>query len=292
MPVLTIEETKELIPKLDSKAGSFLIKRLFHFTAIDKVNALYDRNCQFRGADFAGALLRDIGVDYQIGNASRLESLPEGAFITISNHPYGHIDGIMNIDLFGHLRQDYKVMVNEILAHIRAMSPNFINVVPKGNENTGPKAASLSGVRETLAQLREGHPVGFFPSGAVSDLNLKEHCIRDRQWQEPVLRLIQKARLPIIPIRFFDRNSMYFYGLGLIDWKVRLLRLCGEVFNKRGKTVRLGIGETITPEKQAECKDLDEFGRMLRSSVYDMAMPDNFIHRSEIKLNDHERTAE
>ena len=284
MPVLSIQEAQRLLPKLNNKRGAFLIKRLMHLAALDQVNDLYDRNCQHRGADFADAILRDVGVDYRIGNPERLQQLPEGPFITVSNHPYGHLDGIMLIDLFGHLRPDYKVMVNQLLAHIRAMSPNFIEVIPKGNEDTGPKAASLTGVRETLAHLRGGHPMGFFPSGAVSDLSLKEHAIRDRDWQEPVLRLIQKAGVPIIPVRFFDRNSLLFYRLGLIDWKVRLVRLCHEVFNKRGKEIRLGVGETISVEAQRTCGSIEEFGQLLRRSVYEMPLPDAFAQRSTLSF--------
>lgn len=280
MPVISVQEIQEGIPRLKGKSGARLIRGAMHLASLDRVNDLYDRNCQQQGADFAAALLRDIGVDYQIGNHQRLETLPEGAFITVSNHPYGHIDGIMLVDLFGHLRADYKVMVNEILARIRAMGDHFINVIPKGNEETGPKATSLGGVREALGQIRDAHPLGFFPSGAVSDLSLKEHCIRDREWQVPVLRLIQKAQVPIVPVRFFDRNSLLFYRLGLIDWRVRLVRLCGEVFNKRGKAVRLGIGETISPEVQATCRTPEELGAMLRRAVYEMPMPASFIPRS------------
>lgn len=284
MPVITAKELQEKIPKLKGKFGERIIEVLMKLLSVDEVNDLYDRNCQWQGADFAGALMRDIGVDYGIGNPERLAQLPEGAFITVSNHPYGHIDGIMLVDLIGHIRNDFKVMVNQFLAMIRAMSPNFIQVVPKGDEDTSPHATSIGGVRETLLHLREGHPVGFFPSGAVSDYAPKELRIRDREWQASVLRIIQKASLPVIPIRFFDRNSMAFYRLGLIDWKVRLLRLPGEVFNKRGKTVRLGIGETVTPEMQAACGSLEDLGAMLRRSVYDMPLPESFVKRSELHI--------
>lgn len=281
MPVVTAKELQQLIPKLQGERGERLIARMMHWFSADKVNDLYDRTCHLQGADCAGAMMRDIGVDYQVGYAERLESLPEGAFITVSNHPYGHIDGMMLIDLMGHVRPDYKVMVNEFLARIRTLSPNFISVVPKGNEETGPQATSLGGIRETLARLRDGHPVGFFPSGAVSDLSLKEHCVRDREWQTPLLRVIQKANVPVIPIRFFDGNSKTYYRLGLIHWKVRLLKLLSEVFNKRGATVRLGIGEPIPPERQAACGSVEELGALLRRSVYDMPLPDTFKKRSE-----------
>ncbi len=284
MPVISVEEFQRMLPKLDSKFGAALIKRFMRISGVERANMLYDQNCQYTGPDFADGILHDLGVDYQVGHAERLQQLPEGPFITVSNHPYGHIDGMIMVDLFAHLRPDYKVMVNQILAHVRALSPNFIKVIPTGNEKTGPKATSLNGVRETLAHLRDGHPMGFFPSGAVSDLSLKDHSIRDRQWQEPVLRLIQKASVPVIPVRFFDRNSMFFYRLGLIDWRVRLLRLCRELDNKRGKDVRIGIGEVISTERQQACTSLEEYGKLLRGSVYGMPLPETFVRRSTMDL--------
>lgn len=284
MPVISVEEFQRMLPKLDSKFGAALIKRFMRISGVERANMLYDQNCHHIGPDFADGILHDLGVDYQVGHAERLQQLPEGPFITVSNHPYGHIDGMIMVDLFAHLRTDYKVMVNQILAHVRALSPNFIKVIPTGNEKTGPKATSLNGVRETLAHLREGHPMGFFPSGAVSDLSLKDHSIRDRQWQEPVLRLIQKASVPVIPVRFFDRNSMFFYRLGLIDWRVRLLRLCRELDNKRGKDVRIGIGEIISTERQQACTSLEEYGKLLRGSVYGMPLPETFVRRSTMDL--------
>lgn len=284
MPVISVEEFQRMLPKLDSKFGAALIKRFMRISGVERANMLYDQNCHHIGPDFADGILHDLGVDYQVGHAERLQQLPEGPFITVSNHPYGHIDGMIMVDLFAHLRTDYKVMVNQILAHVRALSPNFIKVIPTGNEKTGPKATSLNGVRETLAHLRDGHPMGFFPSGAVSDLSLKDHSIRDRQWQEPVLRLIQKANVPVIPVRFFDRNSMFFYRLGLIDWRVRLLRLCRELDNKRGKDVRIGIGEIISTERQQACTSLEEYGKLLRGSVYGMPLPETFVRRSTMDL--------
>ena len=66
MPVLTVQEVQEMVPKLRGKRGASLVKKLMHLASVDKVNDLYDRNCQWQGADFAGALLRDIGIDFLI----------------------------------------------------------------------------------------------------------------------------------------------------------------------------------------------------------------------------------
>jgi len=73
-----------------------------------------------------------------------------------------------------------------------------------------------------------------------------------------------------------DRNSDFYYSLGLIDWRVRLLRLPSEVFNKRGKRTRISIGEMITPEQQSKFKDVDGLRAFLRSSVYNLVNKDTY----------------
>ena len=50
-----------------------------------------------------------------------------------------------------------------------------------------------------------------------------------------------------------EKGSPLFRGrVGTADWRVCLLKLLSEIFNKKGKTVRIAIGSAITPDKQAE----------------------------------------
>ncbi len=270
MPLLSIDELEKAAPIFRGAAGNAFGRMLMQILAVDKVNDLYDRNEALTGPDFARAVLKDIGVEYEVIGRERLEKLPDGPFITISNHPYGSIDGVMLVDLFGHIRPDFKVMVNRFLSRIGTLSDNFICVTPVGAERTAPTRDSIQGIKDSVAHVRGGHPLGLFPSGAVSDLSIKDRCIRDREWQEPVIRLIRKLNVPIVPVHFLDRNSDFYYSLGLIDWRVRLLRLPGEVFNKRGKRTRIAIGEIITPEFQKEFDDIGDFREFLRNKVYNL----------------------
>lgn len=270
MPLLSIDELEKAAPIFRGAAGNAFGRMLMQILAVEKINDLYDRNIGFVGPDFARAVLKDIGVEYEVIGRERLEKLPDGPFITISNHPYGSIDGVMLVDLFGHIRPDFKVMVNRFLSRIGTMSDNFICVTPVGAERTAPTRDSIQGIKDSVAHVRGGHPLGLFPSGAVSDLSIKDRCIRDREWQEPVIRLIRKLNVPVVPVRFLDRNSDFYYSLGLIDWRVRLLRLPGEVFNKRGKRTRIAIGEIITPEVQKEFDDIGDFRDFLRNKVYNL----------------------
>lgn len=268
MSLLTITELEKATPLFHGKLGNAFCKGLMRMLAVDKVNDLYDRNSGFRGAEFASAVLKDIGVEYEIHNADVLVQLPDGPFITISNHPYGHIDGVMLVDLLGKVRPDYKVMVNKFLSRIETMKDNFICVTPTITDRTAPTKDSIQGIRDAVAHVRSGHPLGIFPSGAISDLSLKDRCVRDREWQESVIRLIKKLNVPIIPVHFLDRNSDFYYMLGLIDWRVRLLRLPSEVFNKRNKRTRISLGPVITPEQQSVFTDIAEFRDFLRNKVY------------------------
>lgn len=267
MPLLTLEELKRESPLFCGRCGTALGRGLMRLLSIDRVNDLYDRHSSLRGPDFARAVLDDIGVVYEVINPGVLDTLPDGPFITISNHPYGSIDGVMLVDLFGHVRPDFKVMVNRLLSRVETLADNFICVTPTGNERTAPTTDSLRGIKEALIHVRDGHPLGIFPSGAVSDLSLEDRCIRDREWQEPVIRLIRKLNVPVVPVHFLDRNSDFYYILGLLDWRVRMLRLPSEVFNKRGKRTRIALGRIVTPERQQEFPDIDSFRDFLRKEV-------------------------
>lgn len=282
--LIEAENLEKASPIFKGKLGNRLAKFVIRLFAIDKVNRLYEQSCDYKGAEFAASLLNNLNVNYRIGNVERLKELPQGGFITISNHPYGGIDGIMLIDLMAGIRPDYKVMVNEFLSLIEPMEENFISVKPKGNKDNGVSTTSINGIRETLTRLHDNHPVGFFPSGAVSDLSLRDRCVRDREWQESVVRLIQKANVPIVPIRFFDQNSPFFYSLGLIDWRVRLIRMPYEVFNKSKQNPRIGIGEIITVEEQAKYTDYQSLRTFLRESIYKMPMPASFTPRTILDL--------
>ncbi len=277
---MKVVEPKDLEPLsflFRGKGGHRRAEKIIGFLAIDKVNQVYANSGAYTGADFTSRLLEDVGVSYVVGNAESLRKLPDGAFITISNHPYGGLDGIMTIDLMARLRPDYKFMVNRMLSLIKTLNGNFISVVPAGNKKRGIKAESIRGVRETISHLRGGHPIGFFPSGAVSDFSLREMRIRDRRWQESILHLIHSAKVPVLPLRFFDRNSAFFYFLGLINWRVRLLRLPSEVFNKRGRIERIGAGEIISAEELSLYPDPASLGTFLRKKVYEMPIPDEFV---------------
>ncbi|MDD2594978.1 MAG: 1-acyl-sn-glycerol-3-phosphate acyltransferase [Bacteroidales bacterium] len=282
MELISVQDFEKVSSVFQGKVGNSFARFLLRQFAIDKINQLYENNEQYSGGVFAEHVLQDLGVNYKIGYAERLQNLPEGAFITISNHPYGSIDGVILVDLFSKICTNYKVIVNKFLSRIEAMSSSFICVNPNGNEKAAATRDSIIGIKQTLEHISAGYPIGLFPSGAVSDLSLKEMRIRDRAWQEGIIKVIHKANVPILPVRFFDRNSHFYYNLGMIDWKVRILRLPREVFNKAGKNVRIGVGKLISPDDINMSKGIESVTEFLRNSVYNMPIPEKFLLRSDL----------
>lgn len=267
--VVDIYDLQETAPFFKSRIGTFLGKLFIKWLSIDKVNRVHANNCHLRGAEFTSALLSDplINIRYKLHNAEVLDNLPEGAFITVSNHPIGSIDGIMLIDIMAGRRPDFKVMVNGILTNIGAMEDNFISVKPDSKKQ-GANLANINGVRVALQRLKEGHPMGFFPAGAISFYSKKDKGVHDLSWAHSVIRLIRKSEVPVYPIYFGFLNSRFFYWLGNISWKIRTLRIPAEAFNKRGQTVDVYIGNPISPEELRNYPDDKKLAEFLYSRTY------------------------
>lgn len=267
--VVDIHDLQELAPFFRSRFGTCLGKALIKWLSIDKVNQAHARNCHLQGAEFTTALLNDplIDIRYNLHNAELLDHLPEGAFMTVSNHPIGSIDGIMLIDIFASHRPDFKVMVNGVLTKIGAMEDNFVSVKPDSKKQ-GANLKNINGVRLSLQQLKEGHPMGFFPAGAISMYNKDTKKIQDLSWTRSVIRLIRKAQVPVYPVYFDFLNSNFFYWLARIDWRIRTLRIPAEVFNKRGRTVDVYIGEPVSPEEIQQISDDNDLAEFLYRRTY------------------------
>ena len=266
--VLDTEDIIAMVPKL--KGHEKMVDRLLHWLQVDKVNAVHDKYFDTPGAPFVKSLLEDFRITLRIDNEEILDNLPQGAFITVSNHPFGALDGITLIHLIASRRPEYKVMVNMILNHLTAMRPNFIAVDALASDDPAKKAVSMQGLKQAIMQVRRGNPIGFFPAGAVSKLN--GHLrIEDREWQPTIIRLIEQLKVPVIPIFFHGSNSLLFNILGVISWQLRTLRLPAEVWRKCGTELHISVGQPITVEEQQQHQgSTEEFGEFLKSRTYQL----------------------
>jgi len=264
--VLSESDIYDKVPKL--RKHPWLVRWAMRVLAIDKVNWIHSHNCSTPGPQFCTGLIADLDLKLRVDNAQILDQFPDGAFITVSNHPFGALDGITLIHIVGMRRPKFKVMVNMVLNLITAMRPNFIAVDALASDDPAKKAVSMRGIKEAIMQVRRGEPIGFFPAGAVSKVNWRGR-LEDREWQPSIIRLIQQLNVPVIPIFFHGSNSWWFNLLGKISWQLRTLRLPAEVFRKKGKKLHVTVGNPITVEEQKLHQgSVEEFGQFLKTKTY------------------------
>jgi len=264
---------KELLKRLSPILGNTLLfKCVMKLGGLDKVNRVYDSAKHLSGTDIEDAMIDGLGVTRQVHNIDVLQQFEGKPFITVSNHPFGHIDGIMLIGEIAKVRSDFKVMVNWLLGQIDIMQDHFIGVNPYSQNQVN--RSSIAGVKECLTHLKDNHPLGFFPAGSVSK-NVGFNKAKDREWQSGVIKLIQKAQVPIVPVYISGKNTWFFNFLDHFHWIVRNIRLCHELDTKKGKTIHMVFGEPIFPEKQKEFEEVKDLGEFLKGQTY--ALADNII---------------
>lgn len=264
--ILTPEQIMDMVKPL--RGHPKLVRGLMKMLKMDGVNNLHLHNYRTPGVEFTSGLLKELDITLRVDNEDVLRNMGNKPFITVSNHPFGALDGIALINIVGKYYPEFKVMVNMILNHITAMRPNFIAVDALQSDDPKKKAVSMKGIKMAIDQVRSGKPLGFFPAGAVSKINNRLQ-LEDRQWQPTVVRLIKQLGVPVVPVYFHGSNSWWFNLLGRISWQLRTLRLPAEVFGKRHTTIHVTVGDPITPEQiKAHAGSIEELGEYLKNQTY------------------------
>nr|WP_320119037.1 GNAT family N-acyltransferase [uncultured Marinifilum sp.] len=271
---MKLVDPKDLLKASESLnwfGGESFAKLLMYILKLNKLNDLYSANCRKDGIDFIDALIDDLGIKFEI-DEEELKRIPkEGPFISISNHPFGGIDGIILIKIICMVRPDFRAMANFLLKKIEPIQDYFLGVNPF--ETRKGAASSTGGLKEALRHLSDGKPLGIFPAGEVSSYQSETHNITDKQWMPSILKFIKKAEVPVVPIYFQGSNSLIFHLLGMIHPTLRTVKLPSELLNKKNKTIRIRIGNIISVKDQKDFTDINQYGRFLRAKTYMLGTP-------------------
>ncbi|NQY07495.1 MAG: lysophospholipid acyltransferase family protein [Flavobacteriaceae bacterium] len=238
---------------------------LMKILRISKLNEIYDRNKHLKDVEFLNAILDEFKIKFEIPEED-LKRLPKtGAYITISNHPLGGIDGILLLKLLLENRPDYKIIANFLLNRIKPLEPYIMPVNPF--EDRKDVRSSISGFKNSILHLREGKPLGIFPAGEVSTYR-DGKLVVDKPWEEAAMKLTKKAEVPIVPIYFHAKNSKLFYRLSKISDIFRTAKLPSELLSQKNRTIKVRIGKPISVKDQSEYQDLEGFAQFLRKKTY------------------------
>jgi putative hemolysin len=264
MKVITTEEFAKAT-KLDKLKMPGLAALLMEIMKINQVNDLFAQAQPKVGPDFVDAILEGCGVKIEF-DEKELKNIPaDGGFIAIANHPYGGIEGMVLLKILCMARPDAKVMANFLLKKIPNLSDYFVAVNPFENIE---HSSSISGIKSTLEMLNNGVPIGIFPAGEVSTFKIEQQQVTDRLWHPVVGKIIQKSKVPVVPIYFHGNNGLLFNLLSLIHPALRTAKLPSELFNKQGQTIKLRIGKPINIQEVPDNKDPVKLLNFLRAKTY------------------------
>lgn len=248
--------------------GTFLGWSLMKTLRISELNKIYDRNKHLQGEAFLKAILDEFQIKFEIPEED-LKRLPkDGAYITISNHPLGGIDGILLLKLMLEREPDFRIIANFLLHRIEPLKPYIMPVNPF--ESHKNEKSSVIGIKETLRHLSENKPLGIFPAGEVSTYK-DDQLIVDKPWEEGAIKLIKKAQVPVVPIYFHAKNSRLFYFLSKISGTLRTAKLPSELLTQKNRTIKVRIGKPISVAEQNEHATVEEFSEFLRKKTYMLA---------------------
>ncbi|MGI9527058.1 MAG: lysophospholipid acyltransferase family protein [Weeksellaceae bacterium] len=266
---MSLISTKELFENTGLKKLGFLGRPisygLHNLMGLGDLNALYARNKQYNSPEFEKKILEDLGIRYEVFEEDLKRIPKEGPFIIVANHPLGALDGIIMMKLISEIRPDFKIIGNFLLQKIEPLQPRIFPVNPF--ETRKDIRSSILGMKKAFQHVKEGHPLGIFPAGEVSQRN-EENIVTDREWQIPVMKLIKKAEVPVIPFYFLAKNSEFFYRIGKLHPDLQTSMLVREVLRTRLKPIKLRIGKPISPASFTEYETVQDFSDFVRKKTY------------------------
>ncbi|UOQ65945.1 lysophospholipid acyltransferase family protein [Hymenobacter volaticus] len=213
------------------------------FAHLRDLQQLYEQCRHHNGLAFVEQLLLQLRITVEY-DPNELRRLPAGAFVAVANHPCGLIDGIVLLHLLGKVRPEIRAVANELLAPLLPhLAAQLVLISPE----RAAAGRNVPGVRRLLRHLHNDVPLLLFPAGEVAHSSIPFRPAIDSAWSPTAGRLLDAARVPVVPIWLSGQNSAGFSLLGFVHPLLRTARLPVELLNKRGQTIQVRIGLPVAP---------------------------------------------
>lgn len=256
-----------------------------HFCRIDD---FYDIQNQFLsrphdiGCPFTALMelldIKCIVSDVDLGQVPRV-----GPSIVVANHPTGILDAIVLASVLRRVRSDIRIVANPLallLPGSEYLRDLFIFIEPAKTFLSSPQH-SQSGLRKSIEWLRGGGLLALFPAAKVAHFDFRTLRISEPPWKTSVSRLAISTKSAVVPAFLTGVNSLSFQLFGLIHKRLRTLRLLHEFLSKKGTTVTVRIGSSVSAESICSTDPIG-LTAYLRSRVFALGAG---LHKRAIGLN-------
>lgn len=246
-----------ILDRVNQFGGSMASRFVSYITQLRRLNKLYDKAYDESADVFLDKLMDSLGVSLSIDDEDLNKIPKDGAFITVSNHPYGGLDEIILLKLLKDVRPDYKVISNHIMQNIAPLKDSFFAIDDNKRDS----------IKDIEGYIASGYSFGVFPAGSVSTYNTETNSVEDRAWDHSILKTLFTAKVPIVPIYISGMNSVLYHVLGVIHPILRTMRGPSEMLNKKNRVIKIRIGSPIPVHLQKTFIDVTQFGRFLRAKT-------------------------
>lgn len=195
-----------------------------------------------------------IHIQYSVADSEMKNIPPSGPYIVLSNHPFGFLDSLILLSIFGKDSDHFKVMANLQHKEMQAISSLFIE----------PGEGFAKGIVSPIAQaqceehLASGKSLALFPTCHRAGTNKGGNP----QWHAAVVDLVLNSGLPVVPVYFYGANHTISRLLDILPPSLRSWSVPSDLIQNESSTIRLRIGKVIDP------KDLKAFGNQEKASRY------------------------
>lgn len=220
-----------------------VIRVIDRLLGVARMNHLYQlHNMQGLSKEaFASKLIHLL--DLNITGIGELQNaIPKtGPVVIASNHPFGGIEGVILARAIGEVRPDLAVLANKGLGIFKELRDYFIftNPLSEKDPQNGPS------LRRCIKHVSNQGALLLFPAGRVSYYQSDKKAISEHTWNKIVGRLLSVENCQFVPVFVSGTNSKWFYRLGRVYYRIRMLMLARELLNKTGATIAINTGRAI-----------------------------------------------
>lgn len=249
----------KILPKFIINIFKLIVKQ-------DSINAVLNAHDEVEGLDFLEAMLDDFNLTLVINGK---DNLPEnGRCFFAANHPFGILDGLILTHTVASKYGQITAIANDAFMLIPQLRPIITEVNVYGSSSKD-RVTALNKMYESDL------PITHFPAGEVSRFYNKK--VQDAPWQKSFIKKSIATNRSIVPIYFEGTNSRLFYAVFIlrkalrIKMNVELMLLPRELFRARNKTIKVNIGEPMSPETFNRKQSHEYWAQYVRNGVYNLA---------------------
>ena len=256
-------------PAWERRLPNFLIRYLERILHQDEINWLLDTYGHLPPPLLAKAILDHLQIKATPHGLEQLSN--NGRYIFVSNHPMGGLDGLVLIYTLGTHFQQLKVILNDLLTHLRQFEDIIVPVNKHGRQS-----------QEYAQIINQAYgsdaPILHFPAGLCS--RKIKGVVTDLPWKRNFLQKAVKYQRDIVPVYFSGQNSNFFYRLAnirkrlCIPFNVEMLYLADEMFRQKGASFDLYFGSPVSHTLISLDKKADGLLTDIRNQLY--ALPKTF----------------